>query len=263
MPLELPAVCTWWIAFASGYSRARSGRASRRSDPPASPPSRRTPARAWRAPRAWCRAAGTLPCRARARLSGRSRGPGSSRSDPPRWPRAALCCERERERVEVLAREPLERGDEVGADALRDLDDVLRRSMLLPSMPPPSEPIGHARHALDAAGDDQRLLARHHAHGGEVRPPGAPSRRSGSAVTPPTSWASRRVEHGVAGDVRALLVDLRTRTPRPRRRRASGRTQPSSRGPEGPARGCVGDARPRARPCLPCLAHGGYERSRR
>ena len=43
-----------------------------------------------------------------------------------------------------------------------------RSARLLPSMPPPSEPIGHARHALDAAGDHELLRARADAHRREV-----------------------------------------------------------------------------------------------
>ena len=83
-----------------------------------------------------------------------------------------------------------------------------RSCMLSPSWPAAVGAHRHARHALDAAGDDEVLRAGHHAHRREVDrlEPGAAEAVEGDAgdlVGP------ARREHRVARDVGALLADLR------------------------------------------------------
>ena len=139
---------------------------------------------------------------------------------------------------------------------------VLRRCMLLPSMPPPSEPIG-TRDMLSTppattsccSPDMTPIAAKFTAWRPE------PQKRF--TVVPPTSLGPARVEHGVAREVRALLARLRDAADdhvvdvfgsspdffaSPFERSARG----------APAGGC-----PRARPFRPCRARAGCGRRRR
>ena len=86
-----------------------------------------------------------ISSRSRTQLAGRGIATGTRlcAKRPAAAARGGALLRVEREAVDVGAAEALEGGDEVGADALRHLEDrVARRRRLLPSWPPPSEPIG-------------------------------------------------------------------------------------------------------------------------
>ena len=59
------------------------------------------------------------------RSRGRSRRRATWRSGPLRWRARRPCCDAARSASTLVAREALERGDEVGADALRHLENAL------------------------------------------------------------------------------------------------------------------------------------------
>ena len=113
----------------------------------------------------------------------------------------------EGEGVAVGAGEALDGGDEVGRDALRHLGELLPQVHVVAVDAAPVGAHRHARHALDAAGDDQLLLAGHHAHGREVERLGA---RAAEAVQGHARGGVGPAggEHGVAAHVGALLADL-------------------------------------------------------
>src|SRR6185503_3030169 len=81
---------------------------------------------------------------------------------------SALALAFERELVDLFAADSVERRDQVGADALWDLKDLLAELQIVTVEHAFIGSHGHARHALDAAGDDQVLLAAHHAHRSEI-----------------------------------------------------------------------------------------------
>ena len=111
------------------------------------------------------------------------------------------------EAVDVLAREPLEGGDQVGADPLGHLEDLGPQVGVVAVEPRPVGAHRHPRHRLDAAGDRHLLLAAHHPGGGEVHrlDAGAAEAVEGDAgdLLGPAGG-----EDGVAGDVRPLLLGL-------------------------------------------------------
>ncbi len=70
--------------------------------------------------------------------------------------------------VEVLALVPFEGGDQVGADALRDLEDLAAQDLVVAVDAAAVGADRAARHALHAAADHQLLLAAEHPHRREV-----------------------------------------------------------------------------------------------
>ena len=112
---------------------------------------------------------------------------------------------RQRVAVDVLAIPAGERRDQVGADALRDEADLeVRRRVLRPGTTVAAD--RHARHALDAAGDDQvfpaaRDLLRRDVDGLEARCAEAVDLHPRHLEIP------ARLERRRLGDHRALLAD--------------------------------------------------------
>src|SRR4051794_20672640 len=107
--------------------------------------------------------------------------------------------------VDVFAAELLDRGDQVGADALRDEGRVVVRL----GVHRPGAAVGahrHARHRLDAAGEDEVLPAGRDLLGGDVhglQPGGAEAveLHAGDRV-----WQAG-LDRGGLGDVGALVAD--------------------------------------------------------
>jgi hypothetical protein len=109
--------------------------------------------------------------------------------------------------VHILAAEAFERGDQVGADALRHkADGALTCGSS--NIAPPSEPIAYARHRLDAAGHDQVFPAGAHLHRRGVDRL-QPRRAEAVELHPRHVQVPAGVERGGAGDVAALLADRR------------------------------------------------------
>ena len=110
-------------------------------------------------------------------------------------------------RVDVLAAELLDRRDEVGADALRDE----RRVVVRLGVHRPGAAVGahrHARHRLDAAGEDEVLpaggdLLRGDVDGLEARGAEAVELDAGDGV------GQAGLDRGGLGDVGALVADRR------------------------------------------------------
>src|SRR3990172_1143985 len=121
--------------------------------------------------------------------------------------RLRLHLRREREPVQVLAGVTLESRDEVGADSLRNLVDLLAQELVSAVDAGAVGPHGAARHALDTAPDRDLLLTRHHSHGGEVHrlKAGAAKPMEGA---PGDLLGPLGEEEGVPGDVGALLSRL-------------------------------------------------------
>ena len=112
-----------------------------------------------------------------------------------------------RERVELCAAEAFDRRDQVGGDALGHEGMLLdqRRVAAVDARAVGAHRV--ARHRLDAAADDEVLLARHHAERGEVhrllaRAAEAVQGHAAGAVVGPAG-----VQHRHARDARALLAD--------------------------------------------------------
>ena len=91
------------------------------------------------------------------------------------------------EGVELRAGEALERGDQVGGDALRHHRVLLGQVRVVAVEPAAARAHRHARHGLDAAADHQVLLAGHHAHRREVH-----GLRAGAAEAVERHAAARR-----------------------------------------------------------------------
>src|SRR2546428_2851347 len=114
----------------------------------------------------------------------------------------------ERDLVYFLAGKVLQRGDEVGADPLRDLEEALAKASVAAVFTGAVRTHGDARHALHAARDHQIEGAGSSAHRREI------DRLQARAAEPVERGRAHldrpaRAEHRVAGQVRALLVHLR------------------------------------------------------
>ena len=110
------------------------------------------------------------------------------------------------EGVDLLAGEALDRRDQVGGDALRHHRVLLDQVRVAAVDAGAVGAHRAARHRLDAAADDEVLLARHHAERGEVHrllsgAAEAVQRHAGGRVVGPA-----RVQHRHARDARALVA---------------------------------------------------------
>jgi len=114
----------------------------------------------------------------------------------------------EGEAIAVVAGEALERRDEVGRDALRH-ERVQRAQVTVVAVDAGAVRTHRlARHALDTAADDELLLARHHAHEGEVHRLLAGAAETVQRDAGHLDRPARR-EHGHARDAATLLTRLR------------------------------------------------------
>ena len=231
MPLELPAVCTW-------LDRARLGIAGQRDlVQRLAVRSRRRRAQPLEGRRG-------APASPSAVVSGRRNSSRSSTTAPVSGSRTAKSARPKRhsrlrlrrlllrakgEGVQLLAREALQRGDQVGADPLRHLEVLAAQVRVDAVLPAAVAAHGHARHALDAAAPRPAPACR------DITPMAAkftacrPEPQKRLSDTPDTSHAASPRPARRCGRCSRPARPPATRSPPPRRRRPRGRCRVRSR----------------------------------
>ena len=172
---------------------------------------------------------------------------GSSRSAPPRSPPSRAAGSRARSGRRRRGVKPSMRRDQIGRDALRHQRIHLAQMTVVAVDARAVRAHRQARHALDAAADDEVLLAGHARPSARSSPPAGPSRRSGSASRRSRRSARPRRASPCARCRRPARRPP-SRSPRPRPRRPSDRTRAAPTAPGAPAPAAPADGSATAHP---------------